>query len=170
MPGFLGASSGGRGRGGTVGARIRGLGVSGPGGGGALGGPYHMGGGGGGSNTEHGTIYICSFYVLLFVSTIFYVFKGVPATNAQRTPGFQVVENVRLAVRALGPRLRQMPCPLNSYLRDTQQEPTPPPIWPTSSGEGGAGEDLGEIVGVRFKRKEEGGEKKIWGRFFWGKF
>ena len=46
MPGFLGASSGGRGGGGTVGARIRGLGVSGPGGGGALGGPYHMGGGG----------------------------------------------------------------------------------------------------------------------------
>ena len=55
MPGFLGASSGGRGGGGTVGARIRGLGVSGPGGGGSWGTiPY---GGGGGSNTEH-VIYI----------------------------------------------------------------------------------------------------------------
>ena len=51
MPGFLGASSGGRGGGGTVGARIRGLGVSGP----AWG---TIPDGGGGSNTEHGTIYI----------------------------------------------------------------------------------------------------------------
>ena len=57
MPGFLGASSG------AVGARIRGLGVSGPGGGGSWGTiPY---GGGGGSNTEHGTIYI---YIYIYVS------------------------------------------------------------------------------------------------------
>ena len=37
-------------------ARIRGLGVLGPGGGGSLGDLYHQGGRGG-SNTEHGTIY-----------------------------------------------------------------------------------------------------------------
>ena len=56
--GCRGASSGGRGGGGTVGDRIRGLGVSGRGGGGggSWKNPYHMGGGGG-SNTEHGTIY-----------------------------------------------------------------------------------------------------------------
>ena len=50
MPGCRGASSGGRGGGGTVGDRIRGLGVSGRGGGGrgVLGDPYHMEGGGGG--------------------------------------------------------------------------------------------------------------------------
>ena len=47
--GGRGASSGGRGGGGTVGARIRGLGVSG-----------RYGGGGGDSNTEHGTIYAIS--------------------------------------------------------------------------------------------------------------
>ena len=52
MSGCRGASSGGRGGGGTVGDRIRGLGVSGRGGGGGggvLGDPYHMGiwGGGG---------------------------------------------------------------------------------------------------------------------------
>ena len=45
VPGCRGASSGGRGGGGTVGDRIRGLGVSGRGGG-VLGDPYHMGGGG----------------------------------------------------------------------------------------------------------------------------
>ena len=59
VPGFLGASSGGRGGGG----RIRGLGVSGRGGGGALGDHTIWGGGGGGSNTEHGTIYIYISYV-----------------------------------------------------------------------------------------------------------
>ena len=47
MPGCRGASSGGRGGGGSVGDRIRGLGVSGRGGGGkGLKDPYHMGGGG----------------------------------------------------------------------------------------------------------------------------
>ena len=54
-----------RGGGGTVGARIRGLGVSGPGGG--LLGDHTIWGGGGGSNTEHGTIYIyiciCCFFL-----------------------------------------------------------------------------------------------------------
>ena len=74
MPGFLGASSGGRGGGGTVGARIPGLGVSGPGGG-ALGGPYHMGGGGGGSNTEHGTIYIYIYVFVLNFVVVVSVFK-----------------------------------------------------------------------------------------------
>ena len=58
VPGCRGASSGGRGGGGTVGARIWGLGVSGRGGGGVLGDPYHIGGGGGGLATEHATIYI----------------------------------------------------------------------------------------------------------------
>ena len=48
------SSSGGRGGGGTVGDRIRGLGVS--GGGGVWG--THTIWGGGGSNTEHGTIYM----------------------------------------------------------------------------------------------------------------
>ena len=43
MPGCRGASSGGRGGGGTVGARIRGLGVSGRGGGGGVGGPIPSG-------------------------------------------------------------------------------------------------------------------------------
>ena len=57
MSGCRGASPGGRGGGGTVGDRIRGLGVLGRGGG-VLGDPYHMGAGGGGSNTEHGTIYM----------------------------------------------------------------------------------------------------------------
>ena len=60
MPGCRGASSGGRGGGGTVGDRIRGLGVSGPRGGGGSWGTHTIwgGGGGGGSNTGHGTIYI----------------------------------------------------------------------------------------------------------------
>ena len=56
-----GASSGGRGGGGTVGARIRGLGVSGRAGGGvSWGNPYHLGGGEGGRQQHgiHGTIYI----------------------------------------------------------------------------------------------------------------
>ena len=70
MPGCRGASSGGWGAAGTVGDRIRGLGVSGRWGGGVLGDPYHMGGGGGGgggSNTEHGTIYIYIYIYLFYV-------------------------------------------------------------------------------------------------------
>ena len=47
MPGFLGASSGGRGGGGTVGARIRGARGLGPGGGGGLLGDHTIWGGGG---------------------------------------------------------------------------------------------------------------------------
>ena len=56
MPGCRSASSGGRGASGTVGDRIRGLGVSGRWGGAGPGGPIPYGGGGG-SNTEHRTIY-----------------------------------------------------------------------------------------------------------------
>ena len=64
VSGCQGASSGHRGGGGTVGARMRGLGLSGRGGG-VLGDPYHPGGGGGGvaggrggSTTEDRTSYI----------------------------------------------------------------------------------------------------------------
>ena len=53
----------------TVGARIRGLGVSGPGGGGLLG-DHTIWGGGGGSNTEHGTIYIILYiYIYMYTQT-----------------------------------------------------------------------------------------------------
>ena len=65
MPGCRGASSGGRGGGGTVGDRIRGLGVSGPWGGGVLGDPYHMGGGGGGGVATRDTgPYICTYVMV----------------------------------------------------------------------------------------------------------
>ena len=59
-----GASSDGRGGGGTVGARLPGSGGSGSrAGGGVLGDPSRKGGGGG-SNTEHGTIYmVCPLLV-----------------------------------------------------------------------------------------------------------
>ena len=64
MPGCRGASSGGRGGGGTVGDRIRGLGVSGPRGGGGPGGPIPYGGGGGVATRDTGPyiyIYIYSW-------------------------------------------------------------------------------------------------------------
>ena len=65
MPGCRGASSGGRGGGGTVGDRIRGLGVSGRGGGGRSWGTHTILGGGGGVATRDTGPYI---YIYRYMS------------------------------------------------------------------------------------------------------
>ena len=63
VPGCQGASSGGRGGGGTVGARIRGLGVSGWGGG-VPGRPIPYGGAGGGVATRNTGPYIYIYSII----------------------------------------------------------------------------------------------------------
>ena len=74
VQGCRGASSGGRGGGGTVGARIRGLGVSGQGGGGVLGDPYPLGGGGGGVATRNTGPYIYIYIYICKCLLTFYMY------------------------------------------------------------------------------------------------